>query len=45
VQQSEDDPDLDSVQIGLSRATTSDFVTIRTRLAEVPGVRESRDGN
>jgi putative Mg2+ transporter-C (MgtC) family protein len=45
VQQSEDDPDLDSVQIGLSRATTSDFATIRTRLAAMPGVRESRDGN
>jgi putative Mg2+ transporter-C (MgtC) family protein len=45
VQQSEDDPDLDSVQIGLYRATTSDFATIRTRLAAMPGVRESRDGN
>lgn len=45
VQQSEDDPDLDSVQIGLSRATTSEFSTIRTRLAAMPGVRESRDGN
>lgn len=43
VQQSEDDPELDTVQIGLSRATASEFETIRARLAAMPGVRESRD--
>jgi putative Mg2+ transporter-C (MgtC) family protein len=45
VQQSEDDPDLDSVQIGLSRATDTEFAMIRTRLAAMSGVRESRKGN
>jgi putative Mg2+ transporter-C (MgtC) family protein len=44
VQQSEDDPELDDVQIGLSRATDSEFATIRTRLAAMSGVRESRNG-
>ncbi|MDR3386891.1 MAG: MgtC/SapB family protein [Rudaea sp.] len=45
VQQSEDDPDLDSVQIGLSRATETEFAMIRTRLAAMSGVREGRKSN
>jgi putative Mg2+ transporter-C (MgtC) family protein len=45
VQQSEDDPDLDSVQIGLSRASETQFAVIRTRLAAMPGVREDQKGN
>ncbi|CAB3781234.1 MgtC/SapB family protein [Pararobbsia alpina] len=45
VQQSEDDPELDDVQIGLSRATASEFATIRTRLAAMSGVRECRNGS
>jgi len=45
VQQSEDDPELDEVQIGLSRATASEFVTIRTRLEAMSGVRECRNGS
>ncbi|MFM0617499.1 MgtC/SapB family protein [Paraburkholderia nemoris] len=45
VQQSEDDPDLDSVQIGLSRATDAEFAMIRARLTAMAGVRESRNGN
>jgi putative Mg2+ transporter-C (MgtC) family protein len=45
VQQSEDDPELDEVQIGLSRATTSEFATIRTRLEAMSGVRECRNGS
>ncbi|MFM0250678.1 MgtC/SapB family protein [Paraburkholderia sediminicola] len=45
VQQSEDDPEIDSVQIGLSRATDTEFAIIRTRLAAMSGVRESRNGN
>ncbi|MFM0211348.1 MgtC/SapB family protein [Paraburkholderia sediminicola] len=44
VQQSEDDPELDSVQIGLSRARDSEFATICMRLAAMPGVRERRNG-
>ncbi|CAE6827853.1 hypothetical protein R75461_06410 [Paraburkholderia nemoris] len=44
VQQSEDDPELDEVQIGLSRATASEFVTISARLAAMSGVRECRNG-
>jgi putative Mg2+ transporter-C (MgtC) family protein len=44
VQQSEDDPELDDVQIGLSRATASEFEMIRTRLAAMSGVRECRNG-
>lgn len=44
VQQSEDDPELDEVQIGLSRATASEFATICARLAAMSGVRECRDG-
>jgi putative Mg2+ transporter-C (MgtC) family protein len=42
VQQSEDDPEIDEVQLGLSRATTSEFAAISTRLAAMPGVRECR---
>src|ERR1700761_3105844 len=45
VQQSEDDPELDDVQIGLSRATAIEFTTISMRLAAMSGVRESRNGN
>ncbi|MFM0131663.1 MgtC/SapB family protein [Paraburkholderia sediminicola] len=44
VQQSEDDAELDEVQIGLSRATASEFATICARLAAMSGVRECRDG-
>lgn len=44
VQQSEDDPELDEVQIGLSRATASEFATISARLAAMSGVRECRNG-
>nr|WP_246356284.1 MgtC/SapB family protein [Paraburkholderia humisilvae] len=42
VQQSEDDPDLDDVQIALSRTTESEFTTISTRLEAMSGVRECR---
>jgi putative Mg2+ transporter-C (MgtC) family protein len=45
VQQSEDDPELDSVQIGLSRATDTEFAMIRARLTAMAGVRENRNGN
>jgi putative Mg2+ transporter-C (MgtC) family protein len=45
VQQSEDDPDLDSVQIGLSRASDTEFAAIRARLTAMSGVRESRNDN
>lgn len=44
VQQSEDDPELDDVQIALSRATSSEFRTICTRLEAMSGVRECRHG-
>lgn len=44
VQQSEDDPELDEVQIGLSRVTASEFATICARLEAMSGVRECRDG-
>lgn len=44
VQQSEDDPELDDVQIGLSRTTDSDFNAICTRLGAMSGVRECRGG-
>jgi putative Mg2+ transporter-C (MgtC) family protein len=44
VQQSEDDPELDEVQIGLSRATAREFATICARLAAMSGVRECRNG-
>ena len=42
VQQSEDDPELDEVQIALSRATSTEFTAIRSRLEAMPGVRECR---
>lgn len=42
VQQSEDDPDLDDVQIALSRVTTSEFVAICERLEAMSGVRACR---
>src|SRR5471030_2129131 len=45
VQQSEDDSELDHVQIGLSRAAANEFETIRTRLAAMAGVRECRNGS
>lgn len=44
VQQSEDDPELDDVQIGLSRATGSEFTVICSRLEAMSGVRECRHG-
>lgn len=44
VQQLEDDPELDDVQIGLSRATASEFEMICARLAAMSGVRECRNG-
>ena len=43
VQQSEDDPELDEIRIAFSRATTSEFYAIRTRLEAMPGVRERQD--
>ena len=42
VQQSEDDPELDDVQIALSRASSPEFTAICTRLGAMPGVRECR---
>ncbi len=42
VQQSEDDADLDDVQIALSRVNASEFSTICTRLEAMSGVRECR---
>lgn len=42
VQQSEDDPDLDDVQIALSRVTATEFSAICTRLEAMAGVRECR---
>lgn len=42
VQQSEDDVDLDDVQIALSRVTSSEFSAICARLEAMPGVRECR---
>ncbi|PLZ03993.1 methyltransferase [Burkholderia sp. WAC0059] len=44
VQQSEDDPDLDDVQIALSRATSNEFTTICARLEAMTGVRKCRHG-
>lgn len=40
VQQAEDDPDLDDVQIALSRASSAEFTAICGRLAAMSGVRE-----
>jgi putative Mg2+ transporter-C (MgtC) family protein len=42
VQQSEDDADLDDVQIALSRVNAGEFSTICTRLEAMSGVRECR---
>ncbi len=42
VQQSEDDPELDDVQIALSRVTSSEFNAICAKLGSMDGVRECR---
>ena len=42
VQQSEDDADLDDVQIALSRTSTNEFSAICARLEAMSGVRECR---
>ncbi|WP_408530195.1 MgtC/SapB family protein [Paraburkholderia nemoris] len=42
VQQSEDDPELDDVQIALSRASSNEFAAICARLEMMAGVRECR---
>ena len=42
VQQSEDDPELDDVQIALSRASLNEFAAICMRLEAMSGVRECR---
>jgi putative Mg2+ transporter-C (MgtC) family protein len=42
VQQSEDDPELDDVQIALSRVSSSEFVAICAKLESMAGVRECR---
>lgn len=42
VQQSEDDSDVDEVQIALSRVTPTEFDAICHRLESMPGVRECR---
>lgn len=42
VQQSEDDAELDDVQIALSRVTASEFERICSRLASMSGVRDCR---
>ncbi|TAM05330.1 MAG: MgtC/SapB family protein [Paraburkholderia sp.] len=42
VQQSEDDPDLDDVQIALSRVSESEFLAICSRLEKMDGVRVCR---
>lgn len=42
VQQSEDDPERDDVQIALSRASDSEFAAIAARLQAMPGVKECR---
>ncbi|RKP46152.1 MgtC/SapB family protein [Pararobbsia silviterrae] len=44
VQQAEDDPETDEVQIAFSRATSNEFLAIRARLEAMPGVRECRSG-
>lgn len=45
VQQSDDDADIDEVSIELSRATSSDYDAICTRLESMTGVRECRRSN
>jgi putative Mg2+ transporter-C (MgtC) family protein len=42
VQQSEDDPELDDVQIALSRASSTEFAAICARLESMAGVRTCR---
>ncbi|TCK84215.1 MgtC/SapB family protein [Paraburkholderia sp. BL9I2N2] len=42
VQQAEDDPDLDDVQISLSRVSSTEFTATCARLEEMSGVRECR---
>jgi putative Mg2+ transporter-C (MgtC) family protein len=42
VQQSEDDPELDDVQIALSRASSTEFTAIGARLESMAGVRTRR---
>ena len=42
VQQAEDDADLDEIHIAFSRATSSEFSAIQSRLEAMPGVRECR---
>jgi hypothetical protein len=42
VQQSEDDADLDGVQIALSRVTASEFAAICSRLENMSGVHACR---
>jgi putative Mg2+ transporter-C (MgtC) family protein len=42
VQQAEDDPELDDVQIALSRASSNEFTAICSRLEAMSGVRECR---
>jgi len=42
IQQSEDDPELDDIQIALSRVTGSEFAAICSRLEKISGVRVCR---
>jgi putative Mg2+ transporter-C (MgtC) family protein len=42
VQQAEEDPEVDDVQIALSRVTASEFAAICSRLESMSGVRECR---
>lgn len=42
VQQSDDDPDLDDVQIALSRVSSNEFAAICSRLEKMSGVRACR---
>ncbi len=42
VQQSEDDPELDDIQIALSRVTASEFAAICSRLEKMSGVQACR---
>ncbi len=44
VQQSEDDPEFDDIQIALSRVTETEFSAICERLEAMPGVRSCRRG-
>ncbi|GJH29952.1 hypothetical protein CBA19CS42_35570 [Caballeronia novacaledonica] len=42
VQQSEDDPEVDEIQIELSRTTANDFEVIAQRLMSMNGVRSTK---